>query len=175
MKPKTTARFLAFLIDYIVIIVYAGLLLGIVTLIYSITGETYSNQSPQKGQLIGFITLTIPVILYFTLMESHKGQATLGKLIFKLKVTDEQFGKPNFNRLILRNTLKFTPWEIAHFGVHWSFYFSAQNIQPPFWTWLALISPQIIIVIFILQICVNKENRSTYEVLSKTRVITNEN
>jgi len=32
-----------------------------------------------------------------------------------------------------------------------------------------------IIVIFILQICVNKENRSTYEVLSKTRVITNEN
>ena len=170
MKPKTPARFLAFFIDYIVIIIYAGFLLGIVTLIYSISGETYSNQSPIKGQLLGFLTLTIPVILYFTLMESHKGQATIGKLIFKLKVTDEQFGKPNFKRLLLRNTLKFTPWEIAHFGVHWSFYFSGQDIQPPFWVWLALIFPQIIIVIFMLQICLAKENCSAYEVLSKTRV-----
>ena len=173
MKPKILTRFLAFFIDYIVIIVYAGFLFGIVTLIYSITGETYSNQSPIKGQLIGFLTLTIPVILYFNLMESHKGQATIGKYVFKLKVTNEQFGKPNFKRLLLRNALKFTPWELAHFGVHWILYFSGQDIQPPFWVWLALIFPQIIIVIFTLQICLNKENRSTYEVLSKTRVVKN--
>ena len=104
-------------------------------------------------------------------MENLKGQATLGKLVFKLKVTDEQLGKPNFKMLLLRNLLKFTPWEIAHFGVHWTLYFTGQDIQPPFWVWLALIIPQIIIVIFIIQLCLNKENRSTYEVLSKTRVV----
>ena len=60
MKNNITGRrLLAFSIDYLVIAVYGLLLFGIATLV------GVGKHSPFIGQLVGFITLTLPIFLYF--------------------------------------------------------------------------------------------------------------
>ncbi len=71
-------RVLAWFIDLGIIGLYALLLFGLTTLVLS-TSDIIVTQNPILGQLIGLITLTIPVVLYFYLSEKSSHSATIGK------------------------------------------------------------------------------------------------
>lgn len=73
MKKLLIKRGVAFGIDYLIIVIYAVLLFGITTMINP------ENVNPIKGQFIGFITLTLPVFLYFYLTEKSIYKGTIGK------------------------------------------------------------------------------------------------
>lgn len=156
-------RILAALLDYLVIVVYALVLFCITITLFPL--EELSNQNnPISGQLIGFLTLTLPVFLYFVLMESSKHKATLGKLALNIRVNSKT------RSVFKRNLLKFLPWEIAHLGVHWMFYYNSQNINEPSWLWLVLILPQIIALMYFVSIIYTKGKSSVYDNLACTSI-----
>ncbi|AXT20064.1 hypothetical protein D7030_02790 [Flavobacteriaceae bacterium AU392] len=160
-------RIYAYLIDYLIILIYAGLLFLLTLLIYKLIGKSPKPQGPIIGNLISFFTLTLPVFLYFYLYESSYKKATLGKQKLKLIVLNNS--KKN---ILIRVVFKIIPWEIAHFGIHWSVFYSTQNSDIPLWNWIVLISPQVIVLIYFISIIISKGTASIYDRIAKTKIAT---
>lgn len=171
MIRHLTKRFLAFAIDYLTIVIYALLLFGIATFIQNQFNINTERLSPITGQIIGLITLTIPIFLYFYCSEKSLHEGTLGKRWMHIAVTNNQ---PDRNKnILIRNILKFLPWEIAHFGVHWLLYYSSLEINPPIWVWIALITPQVIVIGYFISIILFKGESSFYDNVAHTKVMIN--
>jgi uncharacterized RDD family membrane protein YckC len=149
------------MIDYFVIALYGTLLFFVVSLI------GIPDLGPISGQIVAFFTLTLPVFLYFLLMERSSKKGTFGKQLMKLKVLPQEGKSPNYFK---RNLLKFLPWEIAHTGIHWMYYFDAISNEPPLWLWFVLILPQIAVFIYFVSIVLSKGSSSFYDQLSFTMV-----
>ena len=127
--------------------------------------ESLSNV---QAQLVGFFSLTVPVFLYFFLTESGNQNATVGKRFFKIKVKSHSISRKA--SVFKRNLFKFLPWEIAHVGVHWLFFYSSQNIEIPVWVWLLLILPQVTVIIYIISIIISKGKSSVYDNIGGTQI-----
>jgi uncharacterized RDD family membrane protein YckC len=166
-----TKRLLAFLIDYIVIVIYIALLLGVTLSIISVLRLQPGNLSPLIGELIGFSSLTLPVILYFTLSENSRFAGTIGKRKLGLQVESNDETRASLSQLAMRNCIKFLPWELAHFFIYRLFYFSSMRIETPVWVLAGLIAAQALAIVYMLLIFLNKSNRSIYELVSGTRVV----
>ncbi len=120
MPPAAPApgwqRVAAYLLDYLVIAAYLALLTGASVasgasrrLDFALSGN------PAMGQLVAFVALTLPVMLYFAVSEASQWQGTLGKRALKLRVAAHGAGgRLSFRRTLLRAALKFAPWELAH-------------------------------------------------------------
>ena len=111
------------------------------------------------------------MILYFTLQENSRSQASLGKRVLKLKVTDQALSPATLGQLLVRNLLKFLPWEIAHFGVHQVIYYNRQSAESPARIWIALILAQVLALIYLVGIFLSRDHRALYELCSGTRVV----
>jgi uncharacterized RDD family membrane protein YckC len=147
------------------------MLLGTSLLISKIFKFNLAGVNPVIGQLIAFVTLTFPVILYFTLSENGKYGSTIGKRKLRLHIVSKTLTKASFGQLLLRNCIKFFPWELAHFFIFRLFYFTATNKTTPDWVLTGLIASQLLAIIYLLFIIFNKNNRSIYEIFSQTRVV----
>jgi uncharacterized RDD family membrane protein YckC len=158
-------RILAWIIDWVVILLYAVLLFGTMMALTSFGIIQLGEVHPFTGQIIGFLTLTLPVILYCILVEAGQRHATLGKRVMKVEVT----GTPLTTRqIVLRNIIKFIPWEFAHAGILWINYVNTP--ETPLWIWLLLIGPQVLVVIYIMSVVATKGSRSVYDMIAGTRV-----
>ena len=117
-NPRLIVRRLAaFFIDYLIVVLPYIILLTLANILISdIDTLTNTPIDPIRGQLLGFFTLTLPVTLYFALTEGWRG-ATPGKQIAGLSIETTRGHPPGFPASILRNVLKFLPWEIAHWGL----------------------------------------------------------
>jgi uncharacterized RDD family membrane protein YckC len=166
MKNLVVKRALAFGIDYLIIAAYAMFLFGIASFFIEV-----GNFNPIKGPIIGFITLTLPVFLYFLLTEKSKHKATIGKRAMNISVSDHQPGVKG--NIFIRNFVKFLPWEIAHLGVHWIVHYSNEKLDPPIWIWIALILPQVVVAGYMISILVYRGGYSIYDNIAKTKIVTN--
>jgi len=83
------ARVLAFAFDYLVIVLYLIVLITISLAVSSVFPDIVPMMfgNPVSGQIMGFLMITLPVTLYFALLESSPWQATWGKRRQRLKVT----------------------------------------------------------------------------------------
>lgn len=156
-------RLIAALIDYLVILLYGFILYSVTTNIYTLD-ELSTNTNPINGQLIGFVSLTLPVFLYFYLMEASNLKATLGKMALKIQVESKK------GSVLKRNILKFLPWEIAHTGLHWMYYYNSNDTNEPHWLWVLLIVPQLIAIIYFISILHTKGTSGIYDCLAKTNI-----
>ena len=147
------------------------MLLGTSLLVSRVFKLELDNLSPVAGELIAFVTLTLPVILYFTLFENGKYAGTIGKRKFGLHVVSKLLTKASLAQLVIRNCVKFLPWELAHFFIFQLFYFNSTNKTIPDWVMTGLIISQLLAVIYLLFIFFNKNNSSIYELFSQTRVV----
>ncbi len=161
-------RIIAFIVDYVIIILYALVLSGISMLVFLFSGTEPAISDPVVGQLIGFFTLTLPVFLYFYLFERGSGSATIGKR--KMGLVVKNYQSKYSNPVFIRTALKLIPWEIAHTGVHWVFYFSQQAKNTPLWVLIILIVPQLIVIAYIISIFVSKGRRSIYDAVAGTNI-----
>ena len=158
-------RFLAWMVDWSIVAVYGCAVFGIVTALSSMEIITLRAVHPVKGQAIGFFTLTLPVILYCIFTEAGMKHATVGKRIMKIEI----MGNPlTTGEIVLRNVIKFLPWEVAHAGVLWINYI--KTAETPIWIWLLLIGPQVLVVIYAMSIVATKGSRSVYDMIAGTRV-----
>lgn len=158
-------RILAWLVDWLLIVIYACFLFGIMALLSWLEIITLKAMHPVKGQLVGFLTLTLPVVLYGIVTESGKRHATVGKRVMKIEVTAASL---TTRSIIFRNIAKFLPWEFAHAGILWINHINTP--ETPVWIWLLLIGPQVLVIIYFMTIVGTKGSRSVYDFLSGTRV-----
>jgi uncharacterized RDD family membrane protein YckC len=168
MRQLLFKRILASTIDYAIIAGYAGILFLCTNIITSISNLNFS-ENPIIGQLIGFMTLTLPVITYSYLTEKSNWRGTIGKRLQKVVVLTDQNEIPK--SILLRNILKYLPWEIGHTGVHWIVYYSSNSIETPLWVWVVLILPQIISIMYFISIVVSRGQSSIYDRISMTSII----
>lgn len=104
-------RIAAFLLDYLPIAAYLGVLAGVVAAVPDIAG-VFANRI--SAQVAGILLVTLPVTFYFALSESSAAQASWGKARIGLKVIDRHGQRIGFARSLARTLLKFVPWEISH-------------------------------------------------------------
>jgi len=113
-------RLVALIIDFIIIGILQGLIFiplltalgfGFFDTISGMDMEDSSNIVGAVAALVAaagasWILATAIHIVYFTMMEASKYQATLGKMALGIKVTDLDGSPLNFTRALLRNLCK---------------------------------------------------------------------
>lgn len=159
----------AFALDYIVIL---GYLLGITLL--SLLVNTFFGlnlwlfENRIRAQLIAFLLITLPVILYFAISESSVHQATWGKQRLKLKVADRNGNRIRFWRALGRTTLKFLPWEISHTLI-WQIYFSPQEDSA--WINYGFVLVYLLIGVNLISLKLTTTRQTLYDLLTSTYVL----
>lgn len=125
-------RFVAYIIDYIVIQVLQSFvilpILATMGLGFATASQTidWSNLNDPEmismfgAAMVAFSTLallsTAILVLYYTIMESSKYQATFGKIALGLKVTDMNGNRLGFDRAFLRQISKIVSAMILMIG-----------------------------------------------------------
>jgi uncharacterized RDD family membrane protein YckC len=106
-------RLIELLVDYVIIVLYLILLLivnlGIIHFIFKRVPEYTETQA----QLIATFTSVIPIILIFSYLDYFKN-GSIGKRVSGLKLT---YTNQRFSSSLLRNIIKFFPWQLGHVGV----------------------------------------------------------
>jgi uncharacterized RDD family membrane protein YckC len=114
-------RIAAFGLDYLIIAAWIGLItavgFGARAILGIETGPILSQADKLRGHSIAFLSLTLPVILYFAIAESSRWQATVGKRTLGLRVQTVTGAQVGLGRSLARSAIKFLPWEIAHTAI----------------------------------------------------------
>ncbi|WP_084420554.1 RDD family protein [Henriciella litoralis] len=111
-------RLAAYGIDYCIMVLYGmalvsvGLVLGGV-----VTGPPETLAGKALAHALGFFLLTVPTILYGALMEASSWRATVGKRMMGVFVTSPDGDTLPLRRTLIRNAIKFAPWEVAHAAI----------------------------------------------------------
>lgn len=110
-SPTTKKRLIEITIDYIVICIYLILLLAITSIFYFFVLKGIPEFTEFETQLIATFASVVPIILMFTYFDYYSN--TPGRKYMKLKL---HFNKKSYGKALLRNIVKFTPWQIGHIG-----------------------------------------------------------
>ena len=111
-------RMIELLFDYLFILAYLALLFLGSMLFYTIFFNGIPEYTEIQSQCLVFFTSVFPITLLFTFLDYTKngsfGKAKAGlQLVYKKKTVQTS---------LLRNTIKFLPWQIGHMGTIHSFY-----------------------------------------------------
>ena len=125
-------RFVAFIVDFIIILLFDLVAMAVLSLTRGIQNSyfyfvqhvpadqltTDGTMAAMLGSVIaayGMLLIVIPW-LYFAGFESSRSQATPGKLLMRIVVTDMTGNKPTFARVTLRHFAKFVSALIIFIG-----------------------------------------------------------
>lgn len=104
-------RLFAIFIDYLVIIGFLIILFAVFSIFYLVILDGVPEYSALDSQLLATFTSVIPVILIFTYLEST------GKSFGKNKTgLTIHFTKSKGISALVRNIIKFLPWQLGHMG-----------------------------------------------------------
>jgi uncharacterized RDD family membrane protein YckC len=163
-------RIKAFALDYIVIAGYLVLVIalgvGMNLALPNLVQTLFANRI--SGQIISFMLVTLPVTLYFVLLESSPRQATWGKRKMGLRVVDRDGSRLSFAHALGRTVLKFIPWELSHTLI-WQVRFAQPEGEP-------LISAGFVLVWLLvganlLSLWLTKKHQTLYDWFTGTYVI----
>ncbi|MUK89238.1 RDD family protein [Ornithinibacillus sp. L9] len=161
-------RLFAFLLDYLLIILYGVLVIGTVSVFFRPLMTSLFTESVVTAQLTGFLMMTLPVSLYFIIGECSKRQGTWGKQKVGIRVVDRQGNRIGFVRSVLRTGVKFLPWELAHFGVY---RLMLPTILSDSTVLIILTSVNVAILIYVLMPLTNPSRKSVYDFVAGTEVV----
>lgn len=164
-------RLLAYWLD--ITLLYAVLLalqFGFVSLTNGVVNAWIADQN--QGLLTWgwiFLTMSLPMWLYFILNESSPRQATLGKSLMGLKVTDL-----DGNRLKVTTAAWRTAWKLAFFEIgHLAFLFPTPMFDGPGSPSFRIgfvIMGALMVVYFVLTL-VTSRHQSLHDLVMKTLVV----
>jgi uncharacterized RDD family membrane protein YckC len=168
-------RLKAFLFDYLPIAAYIillfGLTMALVWMMRSLGRPISWPTNPLVGDLIAFITLVLPVILYFTLQESSSRRSTWGKRKAGLLVVDVRRGTLTRWRAFTRSFLKFLPWQFAHTSLfHWEGWPFAP-VEPTLMVLIGFGLVYLLVGIYIASALMSKKHRTPYDWAAGSYVI----
>ena len=164
-------RALAYLIDCV--LCYSVVMLLIQWLLISNIRESIGMtdswfEQSWNLQSYVWITISIPVWLYFTYFDSVRSKGTYGKRVMGLTVLDNNNQRIGLWKSFQRAILKLLPWELSHVGIIFPtpMYFE----EEPSVRVLSIVAITLLIA-YTLSIILNSDNRSLYDNLLRTKVI----
>ncbi|MGF1462027.1 MAG: RDD family protein [Maricaulaceae bacterium] len=162
-------RVSAFFVDYIVIAIYIGALTAVSVFLGAHQAEFKSGSEAKiLWHVVSFVSLTVPVWGYFTLLEGGPGQ-TLGKRLLRVRVVSLEGGALGRGRAGLRNLMRFLPWELAHTAI---WHQPGRPFLDPFpGINLLLCGLSLLAAMILAGSLVLKDNRSLYDRASRSRVV----
>lgn len=161
-KSYLKKRFLALLIDYIVIWLYLILLFFLFASIYIIFFDSIPAFNETTSHLMSLFTTVLPVTVVFSYMEYRHPYATFGKRRMELEVIYES---RSYWRSLLRNALKFLPWHIGHTGVIRAMYHDYSTL----WFMVGNIG-LLLAAIYILMVLFSKNFKHIPDMIAGTKV-----
>lgn len=111
-KIKIISRIKELVIDYLVILAYLAFLAIVTISIYYFVLKGIPDFTETQSQVIATLTSVIPIALIFSILDYHGG--SIGKRKTRLALF---FEKKTFFESLLRNIVKFLPWQLGHLGV----------------------------------------------------------
>lgn len=168
-------RLKAFAFDYCIIIGYIILLAGATLAVIKTAGFLGLflrwPQNPFLADLMAFITLILPVSMYFTLQEGSHKQATWGKKKVGIRVVNAS-GRPlTRKQALLRSLIKLLPWQLAHTSIFQMGGFTFTSIKPSPVATTGLILVYLLVGIYIVSALVSIKHRTPYDWLTGAYVI----
>ena len=168
-------RLKAFAFDYLPIIGYIILLFAATMTVIKISGfiglTPHLPEDPVLGDLIAFITLVLPVALYFTLQESSPRQATWGKRKAGIRVVDANGGTLSRKRAFVRSLVKLLPWQIAHTCIFQVGGFALTSVQPTPLETLGFMLVYLLVGIYAASALISKQHLTPYDWVAGSYVI----
>ena len=159
-------RFAALLFEYLTILGYMAILFAINMFVYLVI----LGGIPLFGELgmnLISLTLIVPVVLFAILTEAGKRHATWGKRRMRLRVASVDAGEVKPWRIIVRNLIKFLPWQLAHMAVFHCF--TLQWEFTPLWTAVMII---VDVLPFVwIGFLFRKDHRGIHDLIAKTVVV----
>ncbi|WP_414050226.1 RDD family protein [Macrococcus animalis] len=110
-SPTFNKRLIEITIDYIVICIYLLLLLAVTSIFYYFVYKGIPEFIEIESQLIATFTSVVPIIFLFTYFDYYSN--TPGRKQTHLIL---HFEKKSYPFALLRNIVKFIPWQIGHIG-----------------------------------------------------------
>jgi uncharacterized RDD family membrane protein YckC len=168
-------RLKAFAFDYIPICGYI-LLLAAVTMAVIKIAELIglSLRWPEKpilADLMAFITLILPVILYFTLQEGSPKQATWGKRKAGIRVVNAHGETLTKRQAFVRSLVKFLPWQIAHTSIYHIEGLPFAPVEPSPFVMAGFVLAYLLVGIYIASALISKKHRAPYDWATGSYVI----
>ena len=111
-------RMIELLFDYLFILAYLALLFLGSMLFYTIFFNGIPEFTEIQSQCLVFFTSVLPVTLLFTFLDYTKN-GSFGKSKAGLQLV---YKKKTVQASLLRNSIKFLPWQIGHMGTIHGFY-----------------------------------------------------
>ena len=147
-------------IDWLVICVYLIILAIISVSFYMIVFKGIPKVTELQSQLIATITSVIPIIIIFSILDFKKG--SIGKQKSGLKL---YFKERKFRYSIIRNIVKFMPWQIGHMVTIHGIYTEFDTLSIV----LQIISLTLLVTMFLMGI-LRKDKRHLGDILAGTQV-----
>jgi len=161
-------RLLAFFFDYLLITAYLLVLAAVGFGLLAVSAPL-PTASPYILDLIAFVTAVLPVILYFTLLEGGRRQATWGKQRLGIRVTAVDHKPLTYGQSFIRSLVKFAPWQMAHTSlIHMGW---PLTYEPTAITITGLVVAQGLALLYLLALLFTPTGRTPYDWAAGTVVV----
>ena len=111
-------RMMELLFDYLFILAYLALLFIGSMLFYIIFFNGIPEFTEIQSQCLAFFTSVLPITLLFTFLD-YKNDGSFGKVKAGLELV---YQKKTVQASLVRNVIKFLPWQLGHMGTIHGFY-----------------------------------------------------
>jgi hypothetical protein len=161
-------RLLAWLVDWACILGWAAVTAAIGVPLY-LAGATRGIDAVTVN-VVSAVVLVVPVTLALAWLESSRWQASVGKRLRRLRVTDARSGtRVSFGRALLRNAVKLSlPWTIGHAAVI-EIVGVGPAAQVPVGVWVLTAVAYLLPIWYVVSLFVGS-GRPPYDRLARTRV-----
>ncbi len=120
------------------------------------------------GNVIGFITLIVPITITASGFEGSARHATPGKRALHLTVERSVGGGAGFARSLVRNGIKYAlPWELGHTA---AFALFGATAAPPLWVTIVLVVTYAIPIVSLVLLLAT--GRALHDRVARTNVAT---
>ena len=147
-------------IDWLVICIYLIMLAIISVSFYMIVFKVISKVTELQSQLLATITSVIPIIIIFSILDFKKG--SIGKQKSGLKL---YFKERKFRYSVIRNIVKFLPWQIGHMATIHGIYTGFDGIS----IILEIVAITLLVIMFLMGI-LRKDKRHLGDIVAGTQV-----
>lgn len=157
-------RLKALFIDYLCILAYLIILFIFIISFYKLVLKAIPEFTETESQWISFLTTVLPITVYFIFKESRKPYTSFGKNKVGLKIV---YDSNPIKSSIIRNILKFLPWQFGHISVIRGIYTGFDSFFVLIFYVLAIVLP----IIYILMVIFRKDHRHLPDLLSGSWVV----
>ena len=154
-------RMTEFLFDYLFILAYLVFLFLGSMLIYIIFFNGIPEITEIQSQWLVIFTSVLPIILLFTYLD-YKNNGSFGKAKAGLELV---YQKKTVQASLIRNVIKFLPWQLGHMGTIHGFYSNFDGLSI-----ILSISATLLAVLLLAMTIFRKDKRHLGDLLARTQI-----